>query len=160
MATQEQIETLLEQLEKAPPSAHFQRIDKNAAGIQAILKYLSETDEQVTAGDISDHLNVSTARVAVLLKKMDMLAHCGLGQAEGFGCLGIAPGLHDLKQGTEFLVDHAVSFPLQTVHCPKRRVGALPARRRKASEKQKVADKRRGAADHVGDRRCRHNKVR
>ena len=71
MATQEQIETLLEQLEKAPPSAHFQRIDKNAAGIQAILKYLSETDEQVTAGDISDHLNVSTARVAVLLKKME-----------------------------------------------------------------------------------------
>lgn len=70
MATQEQIETLLEQLQKAPPSEHFQNIDKNTAGIRAILKYLSETDDKVTAGKISEHMKVSTARVAVLLKKM------------------------------------------------------------------------------------------
>lgn len=70
MATKEQIITLLEQLSKAPPSEHFQNIDKNTAGIQAILKYLSETDGKVTAGNISDHMKVSTARVAVLLKKM------------------------------------------------------------------------------------------
>ena len=70
MATREQIETLLEQLIQSPPSEPFQRIDQNAAGIQAILKYLSETDEKVTAGKISDHIEVSTARVAVLLKKM------------------------------------------------------------------------------------------
>ena len=71
MATREQIETLLEQLEKAPPSEHFQNIDRNTAGIRAILKYLSETDETVTAGMISGHIRVSTARVAVLLKKME-----------------------------------------------------------------------------------------
>ncbi len=70
MATTEQIETLLEQLNKAPPSEHFQNIDKNTVGIRAILKYLSETDEKVTAGKISEHMKVSTARVAVLLKKM------------------------------------------------------------------------------------------
>ena len=70
MAAKEQIEALLEQLEKAPPSEHFQHIDKNTAGIRAILKYLSETDETVTAGKISEHMKVSTARVAVLLKKM------------------------------------------------------------------------------------------
>ena len=70
MATREQIEALLEQLEKAPPSEHFQHIDKNTAGIRAILKYLSETDEKITAGKISEHMKVSTARVAVLLKKM------------------------------------------------------------------------------------------
>ena len=71
MATEEQIEILLEQLEMAPPSEHFQHIDKNAAGIRAILKYLSETDEEVTAGKISEHMKVSTARVAVLLRKME-----------------------------------------------------------------------------------------
>lgn len=70
MATQEQIETLLEQLKKAPPSEQFKNIDKNAAGIRAILKYLNETDEKVTAGKISEYMDVSTARVAVLLKKM------------------------------------------------------------------------------------------
>ena len=70
MATREQVEALLEQLEKAPPSEHFQHIDENTVGIRAILKYLSETDERVTAGKISEHIKVSTARVAVLLKKM------------------------------------------------------------------------------------------
>ena len=71
MATRKQIKALLEQLEKAPPSEHFQHIDKNTVGIRAILKYLSETSEKVTAGKISEHLKVSTARVAVLLKKME-----------------------------------------------------------------------------------------
>lgn len=70
MATQEQIETLLEQLKKAPPAECFQNFDISTAGIRAILKFLSETDEKVTAGKISEHMNVSTARVAVLLKKM------------------------------------------------------------------------------------------
>ena len=71
MATREQIETLLEQLEKAPPSKHFQHIDENTVGIRAILKYLSETNEKITAGKISGQLKVSTARVAVLLQKME-----------------------------------------------------------------------------------------
>lgn len=70
MATKEQIETLLEQLKKAPPSEHFQNIDRNVAGMRAILEYLSQTDEKVTAGKISEHMRVSTARVTVLLKKM------------------------------------------------------------------------------------------
>lgn len=70
MATQEQIEELLEQLKKAPPSEQFKSIDKNTAGIRAILHYLNETSDTVTAGKISEHMDVSTARVAVLLKKM------------------------------------------------------------------------------------------
>ena len=70
MATREQIENLLERLNEAPPSAHFKHLDQNTVGIQAILKYLCETDERVTAGKISGHMKVSTARVAVLLKKM------------------------------------------------------------------------------------------
>ena len=71
MASTEQIEILLEQLEKAPPSEHFRHIDRNAAGIHAILKYLSDSQEAVAAGKISEHMKVSTARVAVLLKNME-----------------------------------------------------------------------------------------
>lgn len=70
MATGEQIEVLLELMRKAPPSEQFQSIDKNTMGIRAILNYLYETDGRVTAGKISEHMKVSTARVAVLLKKM------------------------------------------------------------------------------------------
>lgn len=70
MATKEQIEILLEQLKKAPPSECFQHFDMNTAGIRAILKLLNENDEKMTAGKISECMQVSTARVAVLLKKM------------------------------------------------------------------------------------------
>lgn len=70
MATQAEIEILLKQLKKAPPSALFQNIDKSTVGIRAVLQYLYETDEVVTAGKLSEKMGVSTARVAVLLKKM------------------------------------------------------------------------------------------
>lgn len=70
MATQAQIETLMELLQKAPPSEAFQRIDKSTMGTRAVLCYLSETCPQATAGELSRALGVSTARVAVLLKKM------------------------------------------------------------------------------------------
>lgn len=70
MATKEQIEILLEQLKKAPPSECFQNCDMNAAGIRAILKILNKTDDKITAGKISEYMQVSTARVAVLLRKM------------------------------------------------------------------------------------------
>lgn len=70
MATQEQIQTLLGALHRAPPSEHFQKLDKRDMGIRAVLKYLSEVSDHATAGEISKALGVSTARVAVLLKKM------------------------------------------------------------------------------------------
>ncbi len=71
MATAEQIEALMEQLKKAPPAECFQNFDMSTAGIRAILKILNETDSKVTAGDLSEYMRVSTARIAVLLKKME-----------------------------------------------------------------------------------------
>lgn len=70
MATNEQIESLLNKLKKTPPAERFRNFDMSTAGIRAILKILNETDDKVTAGQISEYMNVSTARVAVLLKKM------------------------------------------------------------------------------------------
>lgn len=71
MATQEQIEGLLEAFKHAPPAQMLQNIDASAAGMRAILIYLAQKDQTVSAGMISDHMNVSTARVAVLLKKLE-----------------------------------------------------------------------------------------
>lgn len=70
MATVEEIETLLGLLMKAPPSESLQKFDMSTAGIRAILKLLNETEGKMTAGRISELMHVSTARVAVLLKKM------------------------------------------------------------------------------------------
>ena len=61
----------MEQLKKAPPAECFQNFDMSTVGIRAILKILNETDSKVTAGDLSEHMKVSTARIAVLLKKME-----------------------------------------------------------------------------------------
>ena len=70
MATGEQIERMLRRLEKVNPMAVFKSVDETQAGIGAVLHLLNEASETVTAGKISETLNVSTARVAVLLKKM------------------------------------------------------------------------------------------
>lgn len=71
MATKEQIEMLLLRLEEAHPTDFFRRMDETSAGIGAVLRYLYETGDNVTAGKISKFMNVSTARMAVLLKKME-----------------------------------------------------------------------------------------
>lgn len=62
---------MLGAMRKAPPSEKYQKIDRSSMGIRAILKYLSRENERATAGEISKALGVSTARVAVLLKKME-----------------------------------------------------------------------------------------
>lgn len=71
MASQEEIQTLLEALKKASPAQMFQSIDAGAAGMRAILLCLADGQENVTASRISDYMKVSTARVTVLLQKME-----------------------------------------------------------------------------------------
>ncbi len=70
MATMEQIQKIHAEMEKAQPVEFFKNINKTQAGIGAVLRMLYESTEVVTAGKISEALGISTARVAVLLKKM------------------------------------------------------------------------------------------
>lgn len=70
MATKEQIEKIHAEMEKAQPVDLFKNINKTQAGIGAVLRMLYDSNGTVTAGQISEVLGVSTARVAVLLKKM------------------------------------------------------------------------------------------
>lgn len=70
MATAEQIERIVDALQAAHPKDLFQTIDETQVGIGAVLRLLYESTEIVTAGKIAEYMNVSTARVAVLLKKM------------------------------------------------------------------------------------------
>ncbi|MDE7326318.1 MAG: winged helix DNA-binding protein [Lachnospiraceae bacterium] len=73
MATKAQIKMVLEEFKKVHPphpAGILQRIDERQEGVGAVLHLLHESDEMVTAGRISEVLGISTARVAVLLKKM------------------------------------------------------------------------------------------
>lgn len=70
MATQEEVEYVLEHLQEAHPDTFFKALNEGNVGIRAVLRILYEASDNITAGDISDYMHVSTARVAVLLKKM------------------------------------------------------------------------------------------
>lgn len=70
MATRKQVELILRELEKVHPEEIFRKMDETQAGIGAVLRMLHQSSEEITAGKISETLAISTARVAVLLKKM------------------------------------------------------------------------------------------
>ncbi len=73
MATKAQIEMVLGEFKKVHPphpSGFLRRIDERQEGAGAVLCLLHESEDTITAGRISEVLGVSTARVAVLLKKM------------------------------------------------------------------------------------------
>lgn len=70
MATKEQIESMLRKFESATPKDFFKCVDGAQLGMTAVLRLLNETGSPQSAGAISDALEVSTARVAVLLRKM------------------------------------------------------------------------------------------
>lgn len=71
MATAEQTELVFERIRKLKPSALFKKINEENVGSRAILQLLYNSHSSLTAGKISEYMNVSTARVAVLLRKMD-----------------------------------------------------------------------------------------
>ena len=53
------------------PSSFFKKMDATLRGYGFILGYLKRVDGEVIAGDFARELNVSTARIAALLKKME-----------------------------------------------------------------------------------------
>lgn len=71
MATREEIEKIALLLDESHPSKFVKKHNETNAGIGAVLRFLFESGRPMTAGSISQFMNVSTARVAVLLKKME-----------------------------------------------------------------------------------------
>lgn len=71
MATKEQIRRILLKMEKSHPAEFFRCMDDTKVGLGAVLRILYQKKEPVTAGEISEQMGISTARVAVLLKKLE-----------------------------------------------------------------------------------------
>lgn len=72
MATIDEVEQLRVSLERLNGDAFFKRVGEIGAGIGAVMRCLHQSGQPLSAGEISRYLHVSTARVAVLLKKMEV----------------------------------------------------------------------------------------
>ena len=70
MADIKDVEYVFKRLSESQPTEFNNKMNDTHAGIGAVLKILDEADGRITCGDIAKKMNVSTARVAVLLKKM------------------------------------------------------------------------------------------
>lgn len=70
MATKEEVEYVFDHLMIAKPEEIFMGMDKTKLGVGAVIRLLNTSDRPLSAGEISRSIRVSTARTAVLLKKM------------------------------------------------------------------------------------------
>ena len=86
MATQKQIQRVLSLMKETVPGPLCRRIDESSSGAAAVLGCLYHTGQTQTAGQLSARCHVSTARMAVLLKKM-----------EGRGLITRFPGEKDAR---------------------------------------------------------------
>lgn len=71
MATEAETLEYLNQLKLCWPRSFFGKLDKSQMGLGFVLSYLAEAKETVFAGDLAREMNVSTARIAALLRKME-----------------------------------------------------------------------------------------
>lgn len=71
MSTREEAQELLGKLYSCMPTAFYNKLEAAHRGFGFVLSYLEQARGEVIAGDIAKKLNVSTARIAVLLKKME-----------------------------------------------------------------------------------------
>ncbi len=70
MQSKEEIYDLLKRFTENMPRKLMTKMGKSNIGIGMALCYLKEVGRPVSAGEISRHMNVSTARVAVILRTM------------------------------------------------------------------------------------------
>ena len=71
MISREQAIEIIEKLRASKPAQIFQNVSDMDAGMKFVLMFLSESSKEVYASTISEKMNISRARVAVLLKKME-----------------------------------------------------------------------------------------
>lgn len=71
MTKDDKMLSLIKEINECRPHEIFELFYVSEKGIYAILNYLFEHNTETVAGDLSRDLNISTARVAVLLKKME-----------------------------------------------------------------------------------------
>ncbi|MFI3207225.1 MAG: MarR family winged helix-turn-helix transcriptional regulator [Clostridia bacterium] len=72
MANKKDIELVLDLLHQNRPTQSYENLTKNEMGIMGVIKFLHDSGDEVKSKDISDYLKVSSARMAVILKKLEL----------------------------------------------------------------------------------------
>ena len=70
MNEEEKAKYYLQMLYETRPKNFVQEVDSQSRGLQTILHYLAMSTDEVCAGDLSKRFKVSTARIAVALRKL------------------------------------------------------------------------------------------
>ncbi len=71
MAKEEEIQRILEWLRENRPNPMQHKINESQEGMRYVMTYLHEKGTSVTPGEISEDCEMTTARVAVVLKKLE-----------------------------------------------------------------------------------------
>lgn len=71
MEIQKKAIELINKIASTRPFEILHRIDRRNEGMLFIINYINEKSSDVSAGELASALSVSTARVAVLLKKLE-----------------------------------------------------------------------------------------
>lgn len=71
MSSRKDAQEFMEKLYSSIPRFFYSELETTQRGFGFVLSYLEQADCEVNAGDLSKKLNVSTARIAALLKKME-----------------------------------------------------------------------------------------
>ncbi len=69
-ATKEEVQSIVKRFYESRTKLSMTKLDKNNIGAVLLLRYLAKANRPVSAVEISRFMNVSTARVAVLLRTM------------------------------------------------------------------------------------------
>lgn len=71
MSKREDAQVFMEKLYSCIPRFFYSEIENIQRGVGLTLSHLEQASGEVNAGDLSKKLNVSTARIAALLKRME-----------------------------------------------------------------------------------------
>lgn len=71
MTQEEKVQLILELLHQSRPTHLFEQMRERDSGVMGAVKYLYEQQEAVKSKNISDRLHISSARMVVLLKKLE-----------------------------------------------------------------------------------------
>lgn len=71
MVSREETLAIMQRIHESHPRKFFKPLDDTTAGVNCVMRMLYREKQPLSAGQISERMGVSSARVAVLLRKMD-----------------------------------------------------------------------------------------
>lgn len=71
MSTKEERQELIHELYSSMPRSFISNLESTERGFGRVLSYLERSDNGMLSGDLAKSLNVSTSRIAGLLKRME-----------------------------------------------------------------------------------------